>query len=290
MGIEAVKELNDTGKVVMVLQLDEARVDIRGNNPGWTTLEPVSAMAVPGSIDFGRYYALVIGNDDYRHLRKLKTAVDDADEVSNLLRELYAFETLDLRNATRTELVSALHEFRRTLGPNDNLLIYYAGHGQLDPETEEGYWLPVDARSDDPSEWVSNSTVSTMLKGVEAKHVLVVVDSCFAGTLTRSEPWVYQQPDYLEKMASKKARVVMTSGGLEPVLDAGGGGHSVFATQFLRALRENSGVLEAGSVFLMLRKAVMDNAHQTPEYGPIRFTGHDGGDFLFVARTNPTRD
>lgn len=40
-------------------------------------------------------------------------------------------------------------------------------------------------------------------------------------------------------MAKKRARVVLTSGGLEPVEDGGGGGHSVFAKHFLNAQAES---------------------------------------------------
>jgi hypothetical protein len=79
----------------------------------------------------------------------------------------------------------------------------------------------------------------------------------------------------------------MTSGGLEPVADSGGHGHSVFANYLLQALIENPGVMDGSSVFTRIRISVMENAHQTPEYGTIRFTGHDGGDFLFVRRTAP---
>ncbi len=64
--------------------------------------------------------------------------------------------------------------------------------------------------------------------------------------------------------------------------DSGVGGHSVFARYLLQVLAANSGVLDGSSVFLMIRRSVMDNADQTPEYAPIREIGHDGGDFLFI--------
>ena len=53
------------------------------------------------SIDFGRYHALVIGNDDYAHLPKLKNAVADAQAVERLLKDSYGFDTTLLLNATR---------------------------------------------------------------------------------------------------------------------------------------------------------------------------------------------
>ena len=64
--------------------------------------------------------------------------------------------------------------------------------------------------------------------------------------------------------------------------DVGAGNHSIFATTFMRILNENTGVLDGHQLFTTLRKQVMMNAYQTPEYGDIRKAGHDGGDFLFV--------
>jgi uncharacterized caspase-like protein len=79
-----------------------------------------------------------------------------------------------------------LGHLREELLATDNLLIYYAGHGWNDEPAQEGYWLPIDADLRDPTQWISNSTVTAMVRAMPAKHVLVVSDSCYAGTLTRS--------------------------------------------------------------------------------------------------------
>ena len=44
---------------------------------------------------------------------------------------------------------------------------------------------PVDARLNRRRQWVSNATITDTLKGLEAKHVMVVADSCYSGTLIR---------------------------------------------------------------------------------------------------------
>ena len=84
-------------------------------------------------------------------------------------------------------------------------------------------------------------------------------------------------------MSKKKARVVLTSGGLEPVED-GTGNHSVFNKYFIQALNENDGVIDSATLYPRIKRLVMMNAPQTPEYGDIRFTGSEGGDFLFVRK------
>lgn len=247
---------------------------------------PPAPMADGSGVDFGGYHALVIGINDYQHITRLETAVRDAEGVAAVLRDLYGFKVTLLANATRAAIIDALDDLRDRLGPRDNLLIYYAGHGWLDKEAEQGFWLPVDARPDRRTNWISNDTVRDTARALQAKHVLIVADSCFSGTLTRgiTVPPPRPEPGYLKRIADKKARLALSSGGLEPVADNDGVGHSPFAKAFMDVLRDNTAVLDGTSLFGQLRRPVVVNAEQTPEYSDIRRAGHDGGDFLFVRR------
>jgi uncharacterized caspase-like protein len=241
------------------------------------------------SIDYGRYYAVVIGNNAYRELPKLETAVADARAVAELLHGAYEFETQLIENASRGQVLGALTAMRARLKASDNLLIYYAGHGYLDKAVDQGYWLPVDAQRDNPANWIANTDVTVAIRGLAAKHVLIVADSCYSGTLLRAASVgllrsVPERLEWLKRVAAKKARVVLSSGGVEPVVDGGGGGHSVFAKAFLDALRENQSVLDAQTLFTQIKRPIALNSPQTPEYADIRQAGHDGGDFLFVRR------
>jgi len=245
--------------------------------------ETAKSPAVP-KIDFGKYYALVIGNNTYRALPDLHSAVNDARAVAALLESDYGFEVELLTDAARSETYSTLARMRRKVSAKDNLLIYYAGHGWLDKEADEGYWMPVDAEEEDAGNWISSGDIIAAVRRSKAKHVMVVADSCFSGTLTRGLTIKSRTPDYLERMAKKRARTALTSGGLEPVMDSGGGNHSVFAQAFLSVLKENNSVLDGHQLFTVVRKKVMVGSEQTPEYGDLRKAGHDGGDFLFVKR------
>jgi hypothetical protein len=236
----------------------------------------------------GDYHALVIGNNDYGDMPNLKTAVADAEAVSQVLEERYGFTVTKLINATRHDMIGAMSELRATLSYDTNLLIYYAGHGIVDPVTERGYWLPVDAQQNNPSNWVSNDDITDMLKAIPARHILVVADSCYSGTLTRAAPihletWEDRRA-WLERIVGKRSRAALASGGLEPVADAGSGGHSVFAAALLQALRDNTEIIEAQALFVPVRKSVVLNANQTPVYSDIRLAGHDGGDFIFAPK------
>ena len=112
----------------------------------------------------------------------------------------------------------------------------------------------------------------------------MVSDSCFSGQLTRGIRIVDPTPDSLQDLAQRRARVVMTSGGLEPVADGRGGTHSAFASAFLSVLRENQGILDTATLFERMKRPVMLAAEQTPQLADIRRAGHEGGDFLFVPR------
>jgi hypothetical protein len=83
-------------------------------------------------------------------------------------------------------------------------------------------------------------------------------------------------------MVEKRSRTALTSGGLEPVTDGGGSGHSVFTKALLDALIENAEAIDGQALFAMVRRPVVLNADQTPAYADIRSAGHDGGDFILV--------
>ncbi|MBF0444760.1 MAG: caspase family protein [Magnetococcales bacterium] len=239
------------------------------------------ASSATDNINFGNYHALVIGINQYQHLPNLKTAVNDARTVATLLQNEFGFKVKRLENSSRKSILTALNNYRNKLGSQDNLLIYYAGHGLVDKGKDSGYWLPSEAVQGNDVDWIPLDQITSTLRAIEAKHIMVVSDSCYSGKLTRGLKVVHKTPSYYEKMAKTKARVVMTSGGLEPVED-GSGEHSVFAKAFLRSLSESPKVIDGMDLFSQIRERVMLDADQKPEYSNIRKTGHDGGDFLFV--------
>ncbi len=257
----------------------------------------VLSMAVPAiadaqKIDPGRYYALIFGNNDYTHLAKLQTAIADAKALGETLRTQYGFKVELHLNATREQIVSSLNRLRSELSEKDNLVVFYAGHGYIDTVTDTGFWLPVDAQPDNEVNWIPVSEISRNLLAISARHVLVVADSCYSGTLTRAAPVrVPANTDaWIQRMASKRSRTALTSGGIEPVVDGSSDGqHSVFSKAILDALRSNDDPIPGETLFAKLRDAVVVNAQQTPQYADIRNAGHDGGDFVFVPRPDIAR-
>ena len=243
----------------------------------------VQASTAESSAGSGGYFALVIGNDNYSNLPKLKTASADANAIAQLLHERYGFTTNVLLNGTRTRILTALNEYRRTLPGDSNLLIYYAGHGHHDPDTDKAYWLPVDAQSDNNDNWISADDITSDVKAIPSQHVLIISDSCYSGVLTRSIEIIqpHERNTFLTKMARSKSRNLMSSGGDEPVLDGGGGGHSIFADTILKSLRQiEDERFTAGELFQrFIQIGVAGRTEQLPQYSPIRNSGHG---FSFV--------
>ena len=235
-----------------------------------------------------KYYALVIGNNNYEYLEKLDAAENDAEVIADVLTNKYGFEVDLLLNADYDTTVNSLFKITNKLKRNDNLLIYYAGHGELDKAENRGYWLPVDASYELRSKWISNQRIVDRIKATKAKHVLLIADSCFSGTLMRSgtNPDVNEAIDekYIERLKSKKTRLVITSGGNEPVIDSDGGDHSLFALKLIDTLKNNNTVINSQMLFENIRRYVVSNADQTPERALVHKTGHDGGDFLFFPK------
>lgn len=240
----------------------------------------------------GRYYALVIGNDSYQHAPLLKTAVHDARVIDSILRDRYGFETKLMLNASRQEIFQAISHYRRNANEDDSLLVYYAGHGYFDRETDKAYWLPVDARLEDSANWVSADDITSNVRAVPARHILIVSDSCYSGTIYRDLGLAVATTEatardrFLQKLLAGKSRTLMASGGNEPVSDGGGDGHSVFARAFLTGLTKmDRGSFTASELFRdFVQERVAGKANQTPEYNPLRNSGHESGDFVFVRK------
>lgn len=278
-------------------------VDRRGRNTildfslvpedvGETPAKLTTVRAKPG--EYGQYYALVIGNQQYQHLPKLDTAVADAQAVGDVLQKRYGFKVTSLLNATRYQILSELNKLRATLTEKDNLMIYYAGHGELDRANLRGHWLPVDADHDNDANWISSVAITDILNAMSVKHVLVVADSCYSGAMTRNSIGQLDagmsddvRLKWLKAISQARSRTVLTSGGLQPVIDGGGGKHSIFALSFLEVLEGNQELLETQRLFREVAARVMYRAEkykveQRPEYAPLKFAGHESGDFLFV--------
>lgn len=248
----------------------------------------------------GNYAAFIVGINAYQEWYPLKTAVKDATALKELLINQYGFDRVLLitdRDATQLNVINALKKFAAGLNESDNLLIYYAGHGQLDEFTGNGYWIPVDGKHKNVTTWISHLLVKSILSSerVKAKNIALISDSCYAGALLRSglSPVATTDDKYQGKilaLSALKSRQVFTSGGLEPVADGGRDGHSLFAYYFLKALKENKrDIIDLENLFYSrVWGPVAELGNQRPYIGRLKTLMDENGQFVLI--TGSARD
>jgi hypothetical protein len=232
-----------------------------------------------------RYFALLIAINDYAdpEIPHLFEPISDATKLFEILTRTYTFDksnTILLKNPTRERIINLLDSLKQVISPNDNLFIYYAGHGLYDKESEIGYWLPSDAKLRNRASWLFNSTLVDCIKSIKSKHTLLVSDACFSGSIIFRDVDMFNSANQsTKKLYAFNSRKAMTSGNLETVMDK-----SPFNKYLVESLAVNTKqFLNANELYVNLREAVMNatpNA-QNPQFGIIIGTGDKGGEFIF---------
>lgn len=259
------------------------------------TAEPLAdkAPAAPEAPErAGARRALIIANQHYKHYHSLDTPFKDGNDLRKVLENRFGFQVSMLKNTTRAGILGALTELRWQLEPGARLLVFYAGHGEVDPATGRGYWIPVNGQPQTPADWVSTADITDQLKAMPAREVLLIVDSCFPSAVSdaaaNADGFGGAAAGAAPAASPPHVRLAITSGGLEPVADGGGGRqNSVFVQSLLRSLNAVAGPTPAQRFF----QALGDDFHvrakrlgiaQRPLYAPLPFAGHEGGDFVFA--------
>lgn len=84
----------------------------------------------------GKDYALFFAVDDYsanRNFNNLPDPIASAQKLATELSEMYDFQTEIVRNPTKDQIYRKLQEYRgRTFGKDDQLLVFFSGHGDFD--------------------------------------------------------------------------------------------------------------------------------------------------------------
>ncbi len=233
----------------------------------------------------GENHGLIIGINNYKDpaLVDLDNPITDATLLYSTLIGNYMFDPENvtlLKDPTRADIIKKLDELSYQLTKNDNLLIFYAGHGFWDKEKETGFWLPADAEKFSSVNWIRNSTIQDFVDDINTQHTLLITDACFAGSIFKSRAGFLDASVAVNKLYSLTSRKAMTSGTLEEVPD-----RSVFLEFLLKRLLENEKkYLSASELFNNFREAVLNNSPNVPQYGVIQDTGDEGGDFIFMKR------
>ncbi len=246
---------------------------------------------IPGSpvqeIKRGNNYLFAIGINGYQHFPRLTNARKDIEDITKVLVDQYSFEQAHVQvildeQASRENIVDQLNALREIIQPQDRLLIYYSGHGYSD--NERGYWIPVDAEHDHISSFVSNADILDIIKLIRARHILLISDSCFSGSLLHRDVASGISKKAIEAWDKDPSRYAFISG-KGVVSDGNAGENSPFASGIIRHLQDN----EADAINIVrladqVTQEISFNYEQLAEISPLYGAGHKGGQYIFFKK------
>jgi hypothetical protein len=228
------------------------------------------------------FFGLIIGINNYQEetLHTLDNPVQDAENLYSTLNTSYNFQKENitlLKYATNAEIIVNLDELTKLLTPDDNLLIFYAGHGFWDMEAETGYWLPSDAGIDSKVNWFSTDKLLEYIRNISSRHTLLIVDASFSGSVFKARRIAFNRRD-LRVLYGLPSRKAITSSNLNDPPEK-----SILTKYLVQRLNENKDTwLTSEQLFRSIRQAVISNSQGIPQYGTILGTGDQGGDFIFL--------
>ena len=239
----------------------------------------------------GINYLLAIAIDAYKNLPPLFNPVSDAEAFIELMTDRYRFEEEQVTRifnaeATEPNIYAAFRKLIETVKPEDNVVIYYSGHGEFDQVLDEGYWIPVNAHSGAINEYIANDTIRRFISRINSHHTFLVSDSCFAGSLFSSGA----SKNVSKRYERDPSRWGLTAGRKEIVSDGKPGMHSPFADALLYRLRTSSEPLGVQELCSYVVEQVEANANQSPIGEPLKVDGHKNGQFVFHLKKDETRD
>jgi len=266
------------------------------------------ANALVSEVEEGKNYLLAIGIDQYSKWLKLGNAVNDAEGMVELLTQSFGFETpvepLYNEKASRLNIDKSLEQVRRMLEPEDNLVVFFAGHGVTLTDTvgdqiiESGYIVPVDGaglENDERDTYFKIDHLLNRLSLFPARHVNIILDACHSGLALGSEASSYRAEVLYEmELESKLSRRVLTSARSEQLASDVGPlkNHSLFTGMLIEGMQtgradiDKNGLITTSELGLYLEQNVSDysEGRQIPDFGSFRLD--ERGEMTFELNSN----
>ena len=237
---------------------------------------------------YGNYHALLIGIQKYndKKISDLQYPINDAIKLKNILNKYYYFDDRNLKilkNPNRHEILNELFSLSKKLTEKDNLLIFYAGHGDWSRDREQGYWIPCDGEKKNPNNWISNGDIRDFLRAIKTQHTFIISDACFSGAIFKTKSLENTPKTIREKYNIKSRRAISSGDDKQSVPD-----RSIFLDYLINSLKINQNkYLYAQKLFTDVCDACIyeNKTDQNPVYGSIANIGDEiGGDFIFVKK------
>lgn len=293
MPVEVTHDPNNPSTFLSALSVPSIAAEIRGLRI--VAKDPITNQSGEVKL-YNKSYAVIIGIDHDQNLppgRQLSYAVKDAEGISNTLKKHFKFDritTLYNQEATKERIMKLLtSELPRDMGPEDAVLLFWAGHGNQDSSAdgEIGYLIPYDGSADEIYKNITMTEIrDTVSKKLPVKHVFYAVDACYSGLLTTRAIDTKSRRDlaYMKEITKERVRQVLTAGSKgQEVLDGGRNGHSVFTGRLIEILEAAGDYVTANEIQSIIKEKVYGDAlgcglNQKPDFG--RLSG--SGDFVFI--------
>jgi hypothetical protein len=288
-------EGNNEVKIVAEYSNGKVQSEIRHVTFGHTVLTTQTNPKI-NSVTLRNDYALLFATDDYTEWNNLANPIKDAETIAAELEKTYGFHVEIVKNPSNEQIMSKLKEYaRKTYQKQDQLLVFFSGHGQYDEEFKEGYVVAKNSSKIDESRvsYISHGTLRTVINNIACNHTLLVMDVCFGGTfdpIIASVQYrgavddIYKeisQTDYVNRKLKYITRKYLTSGAKEYVPDGRPGEHSPFVRKFLDALRNYGG--EDKILTLEEISTYVERVNPQPRLGEFG-ANEPGSDFLFIVK------
>ena len=235
-------------------------------------------------------HLLAIAIDDYLYYPKQNNAVKGVTDFIKLMTERFEFESeniilLDNEEATKSNIFKTLQKLAATLTPNDNLVLYFSGHGEYNKIIAEGHWIPIEAMKEDSSQYISNSDIKKYLGEIKTHHTFLIADSCFSSAL-----FIGDSKNMSKQLEKNPSRWGLISGQNEIVGDGEIGKNSLFVTSLLFQLQKATKSIGVQELCTIVVEQILANANQTPLGEPLKIEGHKSGQFVFRLKKNENSD
>lgn len=248
----------------------------------------------------GKYYALLIGNSNYKDdgWDDLVSPVNDIRAIKKILDKSYNFEKIIMvEDGTEKRIFNAFKELSELTTSNDYVLIYFSGHGFTN-EFQQAYWIPTDgSKEEGQGDWINIIEMDNYFKKIKAHHLAVMVDSCYVGGKFKGVNLLDNMSEEMENMFGKnleddlnlRARSVLSSGTSGRVSDTvSGTNHSLFALTFINTLKQfekKSLPINMDNVALNIKLYFQGNYNKPMLYNPPTWKD-GGGNFIFIPKSN----
>lgn len=239
----------------------------------------------------GKTFVLIITNSNYQNLKELNGPASDARILKSclmnyLIDSIIHFENLtlsDFKKIINTDVALWVNKYHIK-----SLLIWYGGHGSYSEFHNSGYWIPVDANSNDFDNYYSLTELKIMLSSYKKlNHLLLISDACQTGQSFYSKSILKSSSNpcgdwQLTKMRSAEC---FTSSDSQLSSD-----NSIFARTFTKVLQSDpSDCVGMLTVAEKVSEIVRQNQTQSPIFGNITGMESENGSFVFIKRSYVNR-